>query len=196
LFGNAVDGEVHATGTAFRVRESDTAGFVVLAGSVVCQVAEFVRRSHEPVDYEWVAGSWLQVRRVGALAVREGVDIGVWYFSLACWRRSRGRGRCRRCHGNDARRDSRRDRGRGCISDRGRGRDSSTCSSGGGGAGASYDNHTWAIAWPDTSSGTDLVVGNLTLAWRRVDRTDGTLGMHQNRQGCQQRSDHKPHLQQ
>lgn len=89
----AVDGEVHAASTAFRVRESDAAGFVVLTGSVVCQVAEFVRCSNKTVDYEWVAGSRLQVRRVGALAVREGVEIGVRHFGLTCWRRSRGRGR-------------------------------------------------------------------------------------------------------
>lgn len=196
ILGYAVDGEVDAASTVLRGWEGDAARFVVLAGGVVCQVAELVRRSHEPVDDEWVAGSRLQVRRVGALAVREGVEISVWHLSLARWRCSGGCGRSRRCHGDDARRDSWRDRGRGCVRDCGRGRDCTSCSSGGTDDGAGYDDHTWAIAWPDTSSRTDLVVGNLALAWRRADRTDRTLGMHQNRQGCQQRSDHEFHLQQ
>ena len=73
---DAVDGEVHAAGSAFGIGESHTARFVVLAGGVVGQVAELVRRSDETVDHEWVAGFRLQARRIGAFGVREGVDIG------------------------------------------------------------------------------------------------------------------------
>lgn len=58
--GDAVDSEVHAASSAFGIRESHAARFVVLAGGVVGQVAELVRRSDETVDYEWVAGFRLQ----------------------------------------------------------------------------------------------------------------------------------------
>ena len=92
ILGYAVDGEVHAVSTSFRVRESDAAGFVVLAGSIVRQVAKFERSSHKSVNYERVAGSRLQVRCVGTLAVREGVEIRVRHLSLTRRRRSGGYG--------------------------------------------------------------------------------------------------------
>lgn len=57
---DAVDGEVHAAGSAFDVWERHAARFVVLAGGVVGQVAELVRRSDKAVDHEWVAGFRLQ----------------------------------------------------------------------------------------------------------------------------------------
>lgn len=96
----AIDGEVHTAGTAFRVRERDTARLVIFAGCIVRQVAELVRRSHETINGRGIAGSQLQVRGVGALAVREGVEICVWDLGFTRW----GSGRtCGRCHGDDAR---------------------------------------------------------------------------------------------
>jgi hypothetical protein len=78
-----IDGEVQTASTAFGIRESDAAGFVVLAGSIVGQVAELVGRSNKSVNYEWVAGSRLQVGRIGALGVWEGEEICVRHFCLA-----------------------------------------------------------------------------------------------------------------
>jgi hypothetical protein len=190
----AVDGKVHAAGSAFGVWESDTARFVVLVGSIVRQVAELVRRSYQTIDCRRIAGTQQQVGCVGALAVREGVQICVWHFGLACWRCSRHRG-CR--HGDDACRKCWGDCGRGCIGYRGRGCQGSSCPGRGADGSTGDGDNSWAVGWPDATSRTDLVIGNLTLAWRWVDCTDWSLlGVHQYRHGCQQCGDDTFRLQQ